>query len=189
MWPPHSPTAANPPPPPHAQSARPNVLDFHRPYPQYRHLASAEDQAFTKELPGWILEGKLEQITPAHILTASLPIRKELEHFKPRRVETSSFEQTDGDEKHPVSVLKLADRREVEFSLPLHEIDILINNHSTQAGVLDQGTQIVVVREDLANEVGAKINTLHDSHSVHGWRERQHLSHARMRRGLENVHW
>lgn len=36
--------------------------------------------------------------------------------------------------------------------------DILVNNHSTEAGVLDQGSQIIGTREDLAREVGAKLN-------------------------------
>lgn len=52
----------------------------------------------------------------------------------------------------------LADKREAKFSFPLREFDVLVNNCRTYAGVLDQGSQIVVIREDLANEVGAKIN-------------------------------
>jgi hypothetical protein len=108
----------------------------------------------------WILEGKLDQITPAHILATSPPIRRELvERLRPRRVETGSFEQVYDDNADPVSVLQLAARREAEFSLPLREIDILVNNIRTEAGVLDQGSQIVVIREDLAKEVGARINT------------------------------
>jgi hypothetical protein len=128
--------------------------------PQYRYQASMEDQALTKELLEWILKGTLDKVTPVHILTASPPIRKELvERLKPRRVETASFEQANDNHSDPVSVLGLAAKREAEFSLPLREIDILVNRHSTEAGVLDQGSQIVVICEDLANEVGAKINT------------------------------
>lgn len=55
----------------------------------------------------------------------------------------------------------MAAKREAEFSLPLREIDVLVNNLRTEAGVFDQSSQIVVIREDLAKEVGpgAKINT------------------------------
>jgi hypothetical protein len=133
--------------------------------PQYQYQASAEDQALTKELMGCIFEGKLNRITPAHIFAASPPICKEVvERLRPRCVETASFEQADGEETDPVSVLELTAKREAEFSLPLREIDVLVNNRSTEAGVLDQGSQIVVIHEDLANEVGASINrrrTLH----------------------------
>ena len=151
--------ASQPTPPPASTSQAAPSAPMGR-VPQYRYQASAEDQALTKELLDGILKGKLNTITPAHILAASPPIRKELvERLKPRRVETASFEQADNDEEGPVSVLGLAARREAEFSLPLQEIDVLVNNCRTEAGVLDQGSQIVVMRKDLANEVGARINT------------------------------
>src|SRR6266702_774314 len=153
------------PSPPPASAAPPAPSTSTGRVPQYRYQASAKDQALTKELLGWILEGKLERVTPAHIFAASPPVCKELvERLKLHRIKTASFEQVDDDAADPVSVLGLATKREAEFSLPLREIDILVNNHSTEAGVLDQGSQIVVIREDLANEVGAKINrqrTLH----------------------------
>jgi Aspartyl protease len=127
--------------------------------PQYRYQASAEDQFLTKQVMDWVLEGKLDQITPAHILSTSPPICKELvERLHPRRVETGSFEQASNDSADPVSMLKLAAKRKAEFSLPLCEIDVHVNNLRTEAGVLDQGSQIVVIREDLAKEAGARIN-------------------------------
>ncbi len=46
-----------------------------------------------------------------------------------------------------------------EFSLPLQEVDILINNKTTEPSVLDQGSQIIVIRADLAHDIGATINT------------------------------
>ena len=56
-------------------------------------------------------------------------------------------------------MIEFVTKRAAEFSLPLHETDGLVDNHCTEAGVLVQGSQIVVIRDDLANEVGAKINT------------------------------
>jgi integrase-like protein/reverse transcriptase-like protein/aspartyl protease len=144
------PTAAPPSPfVPFIPNARP---------PQCRYQASAEDQALTKQVMDWILEGKLDHITPAHIFATSPPIRKELvERLRPRRIETNSFEQVSHTD--PVSVLELTAKREAEYSPPLREIDVLVNNLCTEAGILDQGSQIVVIREDLAKEVGARINT------------------------------
>ena len=70
------------------------------------------------------------------------------------QVETASFEQADGG-TDPVSILRLATRCKAKSSLPLCDIDVLANSHKTEAGVLDQGSQIVIIHEDLANEVGA----------------------------------
>ncbi|KAI0288887.1 hypothetical protein BC826DRAFT_888759, partial [Russula brevipes] len=40
----------------------------------------------------------------------------------------------------------------------LHEISVLVNGLVTEFGVLDSGSQIVAIRYDLAQEVGAQIN-------------------------------
>ena len=128
---------------------------------QYRYQATAEDEALTKQVMDGVLQGKLDQITPAHIFAISPPIRKGIvERLRPRRVESAAFEQAcDTTGADPVSVLEIATKREAEYSLPLREIDVQVNGRRTEAGVLDQGSQIVVIREDLANEVGARINT------------------------------
>jgi hypothetical protein len=105
------------------------------------------------------MEGKLAQTTPAHVLAASPVIRKDLnDKLRVRRVETSSFEEAgsatpiDTTNAYPTSI------REPAYSLPLREIDIQIGGKVTEAGVIDPGSQIVVIREDLAREVGATIN-------------------------------
>ena len=129
---------------------------------QYRYQTSAEDQFLTKQIMDWILKGKLAQIISAHVLVISPPIRKELaECLHPCCVETGSFEQVSNDSVDSVAMLELAAKREAEFSLPLHEIDILMNNLHTEASILNQGSQIVVIQEDLANKVDAQINTQH----------------------------
>ena len=61
-----------------------SALNFYWPNPQYRY---PEDQTPSKKLLSWILEGKLNEVTPAHIIAASPSIRKELaERLMPRRV-------------------------------------------------------------------------------------------------------
>ena len=62
--------------------------------PQYRYQSTAEDLRLISELESWLMEGKLTQTTPAHILAASPTIRKDLvEKLRVRRVETSSYEE------------------------------------------------------------------------------------------------
>ncbi|KAF8257113.1 hypothetical protein EI94DRAFT_1819005 [Lactarius quietus] len=128
--------------------------------PFYRYQATVEDQQLTTELATWLLNGKLALTTPAHVLAASPTIRKELcEKLRPRHVEMSWIEDVSLSVA-PLSVMEVATRRAPEYSLPLREVDILINHTVFEAGVLDQGSQIVLIRKDLAQEAGAHINTM-----------------------------
>ena len=133
------------------------------PAPQYRYQSNAEDRQLTSELYQWLLDGKLSLITPAHILAACPVIRKELvERLRTRRVDIASFEETPPPVHiAPRSVLKLSTPRLAEYSLPLREVDVLVNGVVPAAGILDQGSQIVVIRKDLAQEAGALINFDH----------------------------
>jgi hypothetical protein len=132
-----------------------------RPTPQYRYQATIEDQQLTTELTTWLMNGKLALTTPAHILAASPTIRKELsEKLRPRRVETNSIEEV-STLAIPFSVMEVATQRVPEYSLPLREVDVMINHTILEAGVLDQGSQIVLIRKDLAQEAGVHINTRH----------------------------
>jgi hypothetical protein len=45
-----------------------------------------------------------------------------------------------------------------DYSLPLVEIDIAFSSSATVSSILDSGSQIMVIREDLARQVGVKIN-------------------------------
>ena len=132
--------------------------------PQYRYQSTAEDYRLISELESWLMEGKLAQTTPAHVLAASPVIRKDLvEKLRVRRVEAGSFEEatnttlnsTTGQSSESTHSASL---REPAYSLPLREIDIQIGGKVTEAGIIDPGSQIVVIRADLAREVGAAIN-------------------------------
>ena len=133
--------------------------------PQYRYQANIEDHRLVSKLHTWLMEGKLSQTTPAHVLAASLGIRKELvDKLKVRHIETNSYEELhkeleNEDTPLPFSVLQLSAWREPAFSLPLQEIDISLGINLLEPGVLDPGSQIVVIQHDLAQELGARINT------------------------------
>ena len=135
----------------------PPPMSTPRTTPQYRYQSNAEDQQLTNELYKWFLEGKLSSISPAHILAACPTIRKELvEKLRTRRVDTSaSFEEF---LTSPTPVFELSVPRTAEYSLPLREIDVLINGSVSEAGVLDQGSQIIVIRQDLVQEAGILVN-------------------------------
>ena len=104
---------------------------------------------------------------PAHILAASPTIRKELaEKLKVCRIEMNLYEWSqdstkDHDAALPSTLLPFVADLEPVHSLPLLEIEVLVGDLSTEHGILDPGSQIVVIRRDLAKEVGAHINTWH----------------------------
>ena len=145
--------APTPIPPTLAPAPRPSGAS--RP-PQFKYQASIEDQKFTDELITLLLEGKLSNTTPAHILAASAPVRKAIsDRLRPRRVETGAFEELG----NQPSELEPATSRAADYSLPLREVDVVINGKTIDTGVLDQGSQIIAIRADLAKQVGATINT------------------------------
>ena len=124
--------------------------------PQYHYQANIENHRLVSELHTWLMEGKLSQTTPAHILAASPGIRKELvEKLKVRCVETNAYKELreeleNEDAPLPFSVFQLSTWREPAFSLPLQEIDVSLGINLLEPGVLDPGSQIVVIRHDLA---------------------------------------
>jgi hypothetical protein len=135
-----------------------------RPGPQYRYQATAEDSHLVSELQRWLLDGRLSQTTPAHVLAASPTIRKELvDKLRVRRVEANAFEEVQGEsrlpESNPAAILRLSALQDPDYSSSLEEIDVLVNEQATERGIIDTGSQIVAIREDLAREVGAHINT------------------------------
>jgi hypothetical protein len=124
--------------------------------PQFKFQASIEDQKFTDKLIALLLEGKLTHTMLAHILAASAPVRKALSDWlRPRHVETGAFKEAGNQPTNLDSSVSQA----ADYTLPLCEVDVVINDKAVDAGVLDQGSQIIAIRADLAREVGAIINT------------------------------
>ncbi|KAI9449120.1 hypothetical protein F5148DRAFT_987770 [Russula earlei] len=78
------------------------------------------------------------------------------------RVEATCYEQSQLEEPQSTpfclpSPLPLT-VPEPEYSLPLQEVDITFTPGLTEPGVIDPGSQIIVIRQDLAREVNTKIN-------------------------------
>ena len=47
---------------------------------------------------------------------------------------------------------------QVEFAEPLCELKVIVNGKKEELGLLDGGSEIVLIREDLWKEVGASVN-------------------------------
>ena len=110
------------------------------------------------------MEGKLSLTMPAHVLATSPMIRKELvEKLRVRRIEANTYEEAHNNcapTLSPTAAQLLAGCEPV-YSLPLLELNVLVGDWVTVAGVLDPGSQIVVIWCDLAEEVNARINPNH----------------------------
>jgi hypothetical protein len=153
------PTHPMPDPMPPSTFSRPPYTPGASQVPQFKYQASIEDQKFTNELFTMLLKGKLPHATPAHILAASAPVWKALsDRLRPCRVETGAFKESSNQPDLPL-ILDLTVSRAADFTLPLREVDVVINGKTVDAGVLDQGLQIVAIRADLAREAGATINS------------------------------
>jgi hypothetical protein len=147
-------TQTTPTPPPTIQ-AKP-LTTQNKPGPQYCYQATVEDQCLVSELQDWLMGGKLIQTTPAHVLATSPAIHKELiEKLQVHWVEVNTFKSYPELNSHPS---KMTIPHEPNYSLPLLKIDVAFNGSITEPAVLDPGSQIVVIRKDLVQEVNACIN-------------------------------
>lgn len=115
--------------------------------PRFQNKSKAEDQELIDQLMKMILDGRLTEITPSHILASSPVIRTHLiNYLRNQRVEVNHLTQT-FEAGSPNKRIVAAD------SLPLGEIEVLINQQIPVRGVIDNGSQIVTIREDLWKEL------------------------------------
>jgi len=168
-----APRPATPVPPP-ATSAPAASLHSPCPNSQYRFQSSAKDQRLVVELEEYLMQGKLSLTTPAHIFAASPPICKNIaKKLKVRKVETNEYEVVLAEDsttrrttvcedtsdilKHHPSTIALRPT----FCLPLQEVDVLINCSAKVPAILDTGSQITVIWQDIIQALRACVNHQH----------------------------
>ena len=139
-------------------------VDSAKPSLQYHYHSDPEDLHLLSELHSWFWQGKLDQITPAHLCAASPSIRKDIaDQHRVWWVETASYETACTSDPsfakpHSLPNPSLTDSPEPVYSLPLQEVDIALSSGITEPSLLDQGSQIVIIRQDLAQEINTQIN-------------------------------
>jgi hypothetical protein len=113
--------------------------------PRFQRKSPAEDDELITRLMEMILKGQLKEITPAHIFAASPAIRIRLvDYLKTHKVQVAHFELANhGPSSQPVSS---------STSLRLREMEVSFGGRLRERAVLDSGSQIIVVREDLWKE-------------------------------------
>ena len=45
----------------------------------------------------------------------------------------------------------------VEFAMPLREVEVMVIGRHREMGLLDEGSEIVIIRGDLCDELGVKV--------------------------------
>jgi hypothetical protein len=81
-----------------------------------------------------------------------------VERLRIRRIEAGAFERVSTPTPSPLHPVKLTSFVEPEYTVPLQEIDILVDGCMTEAAVIDPGSQIVAIRKDLADSLAMKPN-------------------------------
>ena len=145
---------------------------------QYRYQCDAKDFQLVTELEDFLLQGKLSLTTPAHVLAASSAIRKDMfNRLKVRHVETNKYKAVFAGDRQPsvapTPVLccttvhddtadhSVIDNQLPDFCLPLQELNVLINGSIKAAAILDTRSQIIIIRHNIAQALGAWINHQH----------------------------
>jgi len=123
------------------------------------------------ELEEYLMQGKLSLTMPAHIFATSPPVHKNIaEKLKVRKVETNEYEVVLAKDsaaqcttvhkdtfdilKHHPSTIALRPT----FCLPLQEVNVLVNCSAKVPAILDTGSQITVIWQDIVQALGAHVN-------------------------------
>ena len=114
------------------------------------------------------MQGKLSLTTPAHVFAASPIIRKDIvEKLKLRRVETNEYEVVTSESTFPRITTVQDDTSDdlfpgpqpPAFCLPVQELDVLVGRITKVPAIFDTGSQIVVLRQDIVESLGIRVNT------------------------------
>jgi len=131
--------------------ALPPPSDPPKPAPQYRYQSGAKDQHLTSELLSLLMDGKLALTTPAHIFAASPSIHKDVaEQLHIHCVEIGACEEITASSPittvyPPPPIVPTDTPFKPKCSLPLQEIDVSVNSGPTVPGVINPGSQVVVI--------------------------------------------
>jgi hypothetical protein len=118
---------------------------------KFHYKSKAEDSKLAEEMIKSILNQKLTDITPAHIFAISPSVRSYIiNHLRNQKVEVHHLEEVLNNNKQDMVV--------AEDSIKLREIDVIINDTVKIRAVVDSGSQIVTLREDIWRIIGQTLD-------------------------------
>jgi len=130
--------------------------------PAYTYESKAMNPAVTKQTFSKILDVIVPSITVGDLLAISPDLRKEaVDYAKTHCI--PSFAAT-----NEISAISPP---HVEYSTPLCELKVTVNGVHEELALLDDGSEIVVIREDIWKASQAKINSNVKMHmqTAHAW--------------------
>jgi hypothetical protein len=114
---------------------------------RYGFKSPAENPQLMDETLAMLKEGRLSQITPAHILSVSPYLRAQtINYLRGQKVEVHSL-------LNVTSVMQQNPKIVGLKSLPLREVEVSFQGGIKERGVLDDGSSIIVMRKDLWEEI------------------------------------
>jgi hypothetical protein len=113
-------------------------------FPRFQNKSHVEKKELVDEILEMMLGSRIEELTFEHLLAASGEVRARLMNLlRPHRIEVMQLAEASGDSivvSHQV--------------VPLREVRVLVNGRHAIDAVLDSGSSIITVREDLWREMG-----------------------------------
>jgi len=116
--------------------------------PAYRQEPRIANSEAPQEVLQKILDVKVPNIRIRDLLALSGDLRREI------------IDQTCTQNKVPAVGAALVTLPEipVEFATPLREVEVMVMGRRRELGLLDEGSEIVIVQEDLCKELGLEVN-------------------------------
>lgn len=116
---------------------------------RYAYKSPAEDPELVEEVLKMLNEGRLGEITPAHLLAVAPVIRaKMINYLRGQRVEVNHLMDKSTNQHKINKVVGVK-------SLPLREIEVTLPNGVQERAVLDDGSSIIIMRKDLWQQIGS----------------------------------
>lgn len=126
----------------------PKVMDMQGAPIRHVIKSPAENPKLIEEVIQFLKQGKLSEVTPAHIYAASPEVRaKIINYLRGQKVEVHHLLDR-------TSVMYAENKIVGAKSLPLRELEVTFPNGFIERSILDDGSSIVVMREDLWKEIG-----------------------------------
>lgn len=119
--------------------------------PAFSYESKAADPQAANKMFKRILKVAVPDVTVNDLVSLSGDLRKEL-------VEYTRTQRIPKDKSQPLSSSLLTKPLQLDYSTPLREIPVTLAGKKEEMGLLDEGSEIVVVRKDLWEEIGFKVN-------------------------------
>lgn len=120
--------------------------------PAFSYDSKATDPQAADKMFKRILKVPVPDVTVNDLVSLSGELRKDL-------IEYTRTQRTPKDKSQPSSASLLAKTLQLDYSAPLREITVTLAGKKEEVGLLDEGSEIVVVRKDVWEELGFEVNS------------------------------